>query len=187
MNKILTSSVILVAKTKTPGHYIFGAYKENDKATGFMRLPEDYKMFTEALTGEQTVMGFKTLQATPDDFPDDGRICVTHHPEKVNKGAIPASDIPEGIKIAKERAAERGKDRIYVIGGASIIRQCLEKNLLDEIKLTMVYDHYEEADHFVYLDLKIDEWNIEKDSGILISKHSKPENLKYRFYTLKRK
>lgn len=186
MKTIQVSSIILLARTETPHHYIFGAYKNNGEATSFVDLPEDHRMFVETLTDEQTVMGFKTLQATPQDFPDAGKICVTHHPKRVPAYAIAAKSIKEGIQIAKERATKVGKEKIYIIGGASIIKQCLQEGLLDEIKLTLVYDHLKKVDQFVYLNFTINKWNIDSDSGILIAKHSKPDKLHYRYYTLKK-
>lgn len=187
MKAILTSSIILLAETTDPHRYVFGAYDNQGKATGFVKLPEDHKMFIDTLVGEQTVMGAKTLDATPETFPDAGRICITHHPEKIRKKGIPAQSIEEGIQIAKQRAKEKNKNKIYVIGGAHIIAQCLEKNILDEIILTIVSDYYEEADRLVYLDFDIEKWDIIQDSGELISSESKPEKLKYRFYTLRKK
>lgn len=186
MNQIITSSVILIAQTEISNRYVFGAYNSNNEAVAFIKLPEDHQFFVNELTGEQTVIGFNTLMATPDDFPDDGRICITHHPKKIGENAIPATSIEEGIEIAKKRAVGRNKDRIYVIGGSSIIQQCLEKNLLDEIKLTVVKNYFDEAEYFVYLDFDLNQWKIKEDSGWLVSTDSKPENLEYRFYTLKK-
>ncbi len=181
---IVTSSIILLAKTDVPNRYIFGAYKNSGEATSFLQLPEDHKLFVETLTDQQTVMGRKTLQATPDDFPDAGRICITHYPNEINKGAIPAGSLSKGIEIAKRRAVKTGKNSVFVIGGASIIRQCLKEGLLDEICLTLTYDHQKPVSHPVYLDFTLKEWTIKEDSGILISKDSQPKNLKYRYLRL---
>lgn len=178
---ITTSSIILLAKTKQANKYIFGAYTDDGKATSFLKLPEDRKMFEETLVNRQTVMGRNTFNATPTDFPDAGRICITHHPEKVGDKGIPAATIKEGIAIAKKRAQKAGQNIIYVIGGANIIKQCLEENLLDEIKLTLTYDHRPNVENPVYLDFNLDNWNIAEDSGIMISKNSEPKDLKYRY------
>lgn len=186
MKNILTSSIILLSKSPDSQRFVFGAYDKEGNATRFVKLPEDHKMFVDTLVGEQTVMGIKTLNATPIDFPDDGRICITHHPEKVDKNAIPAQSIEEGIQIAKQRARDRNKSKIFVIGGASIIKQCIDKQLLDEVLLTVTDDYFSEADRLVYLDFSIADWLIEEDSGILVSSKSKPSNLHYRFYTLKK-
>lgn len=184
---IKTSSVILLAKTERLHQYIFGSYKDNGEATHFLKLPEDHKMFVETLTNQQTVMGHRTLQATPEDFPDAGRICVTHYPDDIGKGAIPAESLSKGIEIAKKRALKAGKKIIYVIGGASIMQQCLDQNLLDEICLTLAHDHQKPVSHPVYLDFAIENWSIKKDSGILISKDSEPADLRYQYLILEKK
>src|SRR5699024_3201335 len=124
-----TSAIILLAKTGDPQRYLFGAYDDERKATGFLDLPEDHQMFTETLVNRQTIMGRKTLKATPKDFPDAGRICVTHQPETVREDAIGTDSIPKAIEIAHRRAARAKQDMVYVIGGASILRQCIEQGL----------------------------------------------------------
>lgn len=184
MENIKVSAVILLAKTQNKNKYVFGAYK-NKEATGFVSLPEDHDRFVKILTGVQTIMGFNTLKATPKDFPDAGRICITHHPEKVESPALAVNSIEEGITMAKKRAQAADQNRVYVIGGASIIQQCLEKKLLDEIELTLVYDYYQEEDtDLVFLEFDLSKWTIKTDSGILISADSKPKNLAYTYYTL---
>lgn len=184
MPPILTSSIILLATTSENNRYIFGAYDNLGNATAFAKLPEDHKMFVETLRGQQTVMGVKTLLATPLDFPDGGRICITNHPEKVRNDAIPATSIEEGIAIAKERARKKNQKKIFVIGGASIIAQSLEKGILDEIILTVIYDHFHPVENPVFLNFEMDKWKIIEDSGVLISENSEPESLGYRYYRL---
>src|SRR5690625_5249667 len=110
-----TSSIILLAKTEKAQQYIFGAYKDNGEATGFVKLPEDHKMFLETLRNQQTIMGVKTLEATPKDFPDAGRICVSHHPDKVRPDAIGVNSISKGMDIASKRAVKAGKSKVFVI------------------------------------------------------------------------
>lgn len=187
MPTIITSSIILLATTDQPNEYLFGAYKENGEATSFLKLPEDHRFFVDRLRGKQTVMGRSTLEATPVDFPDGGRICITHHPDDLRSDAIPAKDIQEAIRLAKKRAEKSGDDRIYVIGGASIIKQAIEKGLLDEINLTLTYGHQENIPHPVYLSFNREEWTVKKDSGKKISESSVPKNLAYRFLVLQPK
>lgn len=166
---------------------MFGAYSDKGEAAGFLSLPEDHRRFVKMLTGRQTVMGFKTLEATPADFPDAGRICITHHPEKVNPPAIAAGSIAEGIEIAKQRASKTGQNVIYVIGGAEILTQCLEQQLLDEVELTLTEEYLDSAPNLIYLDFDLDDWEITDDSGILTSADSNPAHLQYRYLTLRKK
>lgn len=183
----IVSSVILLAQTEKHNKYIFGAYKDNGEATDFLQLPEDHKLFIDTIRGKQVVMGKETLMATPDNFPDGGRFCVTHHPETVGRKAIAVDSIPKAIEMAKMAANKQEQDRIYVIGGASIIGQCFENNLLDEMRLTLTYGHKENVLNPVFLNFDIEKWRIIEDSGILIAENSFPDHLRYRFLTLVRK
>lgn len=185
MKIIKTSSVILLAKTETEGKFLFGAYKDDGEATGFLSLPEDHGVFLKLLIGQQTIMGANTLKATPTDFPDAGRICVTHHPEKVKPPAIAVNSIQSAVELAKSRAENSGEDKVFVIGGAKLIKEFLDANLLDEIEMTLVYGHRKNVPNPVFLDFNFDRWEILKDSGILVSAASDPGNLKYRFLSLK--
>lgn len=187
MTEIITSCVILLAKTNQPNNYVFGAYKNSGEATGFVDLPEDHKRFVEILRNHQTIMGASTLKATPDDFPDGGRYCVTHHPENVGHKAKAVDSIERGIALAKVQAAKIGQKRVFVVGGASIIEQCLEKNLLDEIELTLTHDHQKQIPNPVYLQFDLASWEIVEDSGILVSKDSDPKDLKFQYLLLKPK
>lgn len=185
MNSIKTSAVILLSETETEGKYLFGAYNEEGVAVSFLSLPEDHGVFVKLLIGQQTIMGANTLKATPENFPDGGRICVTHHPENVKPPAMAVKNIEEAVQLAKERAKRAGEESVYVIGGASLIGQCLEESILDEIELTLVYGHKKEVQHPVYLDFDFKKWEILKDSGLLTSEVSEPKGLEYRFLTLK--
>lgn len=185
MKNIITSAVVLLAETETMGKYLFGAYNDKGEAISFLSLPEDHGVFIKLLIGQQTIMGANTLKATPDIFPDGGRICVTHHPENVKLPAIAAKNIEEAIELAKERAEKRGENKVYVIGGANLMKQCLEENLLEEIELTLTFGHKKDVQNPVYLDFNLENWKIIKDSGLLTSEVSEPKKLNYRFLTLR--
>lgn len=186
LSRIQTSSVILLAQTPISNRYLFGAYKNNGEATRFLSLPEDHERFVRILTGEQTLMGRKTWEATPADFPDAGRVCITHHPENIKKGTLVVENITQGITLAKERALKTEKSSIFIVGGASIIQQCLAQDLLDEIHLTLAYDHQKQVSNPVYLDFKQENWNLKEDSGLLLSKRSSPKNIRYRYLLLQK-
>lgn len=185
MKNIITSAIILLAQTNEKNKYLFGSYKDNGEATSFLKLPEDHKRFVDILRNQQTIMGASTLKATPEDFPDSGRFCVTHHPEAVHKNAVAVNSIQKGIELAKEKAKKEGNQCVFVIGGASIIKQCLEQNLLDKIELTLTYAHQKNVENPVYLEFDFTKWEILKDSGKMISKTSNPKKLNYRFLTIK--
>lgn len=181
---IKIKAIILLAESGLLNQYIFGAYKDNGEATSFVKLPEDHQRFVEILTGQQTIMGRKTFDATPDDFPDAGRIVITHQPEEINSPGIGVKNLETALDLATKRAKKNGQKEIWIVGGASIIQQCIEENLLDEIKLTLTYAHIENVSNPVYLSFDLDNWEIKSDSGILIAENSEPKNLKYRYLDL---
>lgn len=181
---IKVSSIILLAETRNKRQFLFGAYDDNGNATGFLDLPEDHEKFVETLKGQQTIMGRKTLEATPEDFPDGGRICITHHTDDLTKGAVGAKTIEEAIDIAKERAVKAGQDRVYIIGGASIIEQAIAKEVLQEIQLTLAYDHQKEVSNPVYLNFKMPKWDAVEYSNLKVSENSNPKNIRYKYFTL---
>lgn len=183
-SSIKTKAIILLAESDKPNQYIFGAYKNNGEATSFVKLPEDHQRFVDLLTHRQTIMGHKTFQATPKNFPDAGRIVITHYPEKIDAPGIGVKNIQEAIDLAKKRAKKEDQNEIFIVGGASIIQQFIEENLLDEILLTLTYAHQENITNPVYLSFDLTNWEIKNDSGMLTSEKSDPRNLKYRYLDL---
>ena len=73
-----------------------------------------------------------------------------------------------------------GKSKKHSYTSPAIIHrnQCLGKQLLDEIKLTLIYSH-EEMKNAVYLNFDFNNWCPDQDSGLLISKDVKSEDLAY--------
>ena len=63
---------------------------------------------------------------------------VTHHPpqEWVKQGS-PFTFITEGVASAIERAQQVASDKQVVVGGTTIVRQCLQAGLLDEIHIDL--------------------------------------------------
>ncbi|WP_109507607.1 dihydrofolate reductase family protein [Nocardioides speluncae] len=71
-----------------------------------------------------------------------GRPCfvATHRPhENVDRGPTSFEFVTDGVPetVAKARAAAGGKD-VIVVGGASVVQQCLAAGLVDEMRLHVV-------------------------------------------------
>jgi dihydrofolate reductase len=91
---------------------------------------------------------------------------VTHRPqEPVVKGDTTFIFVTEGIAAAIARAAEAAGDkRVYVMGGASIVRQSLQSGLVDQLRLnvapillgagTALFDHLDGPVHLERLDVR---------------------------------
>ncbi len=63
---------------------------------------------------------------------------VTHHPpQEWVKAVSPFTFITEGVASAVERAQRVAGDKQVVVGGTTIVRQCLQAGLLDEIHIDL--------------------------------------------------
>ncbi|MFS0852330.1 dihydrofolate reductase [Microbacterium sp. 179-I 3D4 NHS] len=82
-------------------------------------VPEDLAHFKEVTVGSPVVMGRKTWDSLPERFrPLPGRenIVVTRQQDWTADGARRAATVSEAV---------RGKDRVWIIGGAEIFRQVI--------------------------------------------------------------
>ncbi len=121
-------------------------------------IPSDMKRFREITTGNVVVMGRKTLESFPNQGPLENRINIvlTKDISFKMKGVI-------AVHSMEELEAELSKydsDRIYVIGGATVYEQLIDK--CDTLLITRI-DYAYEADTFFP---KIDEskWKIVSES-----------------------
>lgn len=107
------------------------------------RLPEDTKFFRDTTRGACVIMGRLTYESIGRPLPNRRNIIVSRsadfHPD--------GTEVFTSLEQAME-AAKTGEEDIFIIGGASIYRQALEKELADELILTEVDNEYPEADTF---------------------------------------
>lgn len=82
---------------------------------------EDMGFFKERTKGGRVIMGTNTLKSIGHPLPDRVNYVITHHPENLPAGTIPAVDLAEFLeKVSKD------EEIYYVIGGASIYAQALD-------------------------------------------------------------
>ena len=73
-------------------------------------------------------MGRKTWESLPRrPLPGRLNVVLTRQPESEAAGAVVCNDFAEAIEIAREQAAEDGKDEVCVIGGADLFTLALPK------------------------------------------------------------
>ncbi len=66
-------------------------------------------------------------------------VIVTHNvPQEWVKEGSPFTFVTDGVESAIEKAREIAGDKMVVIGGASILKQCIKLGLVDEIHLDLV-------------------------------------------------
>lgn len=109
-------------------------------------IPEDLKLFKELTTNKTIVMGKNTWNSLPKKpLPNRRNVVLTHNPiENVEC----YSSIEEIVRNVKED--------IYVIGGAQVYKEFLDKELVDRIFVSEVKNSYSGDTYFPKIDN--DEW-----------------------------
>lgn len=116
--------------------------KDNDIPWHF---PEDLEHFKNTTMGFPVVMGRSTYESLPESFrPLPGRtnIVLTRSSFETDESVKIANSLGEAWSLAEET----GKEKVFIIGGASIYRQTLDK--ADRMILTEVHGEYEGDTYF---------------------------------------
>jgi len=121
--------------------------------------PEDLKHFRKLTTGYPVVMGRKTYFSLPKDY----------RPLSKRKNIVLTRsdvDVPDEVSVANSfeeawHVAEKtGKDKVFVIGGASIYEQSLE--IADKMIITEIHGEHDGDTYFPEWDE--DNWEeVERD------------------------
>jgi dihydrofolate reductase len=117
------------------------------------RIPDDISLFKSITDNNTVLMGRKTWDSIPLKFrPLKNRhnIVITKNPDPYIP--LPAHSLMRGLEIAQELG-----NIVYVIGGESIYRQCLDIGIVDNIFASEIYQSYEGDTFFPKLDSN---WNI---------------------------
>lgn len=104
-------------------------------------IPDDLRRFKELTTGHTVIMGENTYYSIGRPLPNRTNIVVTLNQSLELPGCIVAHSIDEAFQMAREQESEE----VFVIGGASIYKQCLP--LIERLYLTLVQGTHE-ADTF---------------------------------------
>lgn len=117
-------------------------------------LPEDMARFKEETTGHPVIMGRRTyegiLEGLGEPLPERTSIVLTGGDLKTPEGVERARDLEEAIRKAERDARERGVDRVYVAGGATVYEALLPA--ADRLVLTRVEGEVEGDTYFPEID-----------------------------------
>lgn len=104
-------------------------------------ISEDMKRFAAKTRGHVVIMGRKTYESIGRPLPHRTNIVVTRSADYAAEGCKVYHSVDEALQKAKDIETEE----IFVIGGAEIYRQAIDK--ADRLYLTIVEGEYE-ADTF---------------------------------------
>jgi dihydrofolate reductase len=106
-------------------------------------LPADLKHFKNLTTGHAILMGRKTYESIGRPLPNRRNIVITRQPIQL-EGCEVVNSIDEAMAICD------GEEEVFVIGGAEIYKQTLER--CHRIYLTRVNQHFEGDAYFPELN-----------------------------------
>lgn len=118
-------------------------------------LSEDLKLFKAHTTGNIVIMGRKTFDSIGRPLPNRRNIVVSKSIREDEKAA--------GVEYFPDldhalAAAQEGEGRIFIIGGASIYHQMIEK--ADRLYISLVDGDFEGDTYFP--EIKDDVWKVVK-------------------------
>lgn len=112
------------------------------------KSPSDLAQFKAITEGYPIIMGRKTFDSLPGILPKRKHIVISNSEVGHNSNVSYYSSIESAIQQCNKNS---GIDKVFIIGGASIYRQALELDLVDELLITHM--NWEgEADTFLRLD-----------------------------------
>lgn len=106
--------------------------------------PEDLKHFKEKTTSHSVIMGRKTYFSLPKNYrplPNRKNIVLSRSDPELPDEVELANSLEEAWGIAEEFS-----DKTFIIGGANIYEQTLDK--ADKIVLTRIHEEYEGDTYF---------------------------------------
>jgi dihydrofolate reductase len=121
------------------------------------RLSADLRRFRRLTTGHAIVMGRKTYESLGRPLPERTNIVVTRQADFAPPGVLVVHSIDAAIEQA--RKVHGDDSEIFIIGGAEIYRQTLDR--ADRLYLTRVHTDVEGDTH---LQLDLDEWRLVEES-----------------------
>ena len=130
MNNSKISIIVCVAKDR-------GIGKDNKL---LFDLPEDLKYFHKVTKRHPVIMGYNTYKSIGRPLKERHNIVISRDDEKI-PGYIVASSLDDAV----EKAQKLEQDEIFIIGGAKIYEQAIER--ADKLYITEV-DTKLEADTF---------------------------------------
>lgn len=141
--------------------------------------------FKKITTGNVVIMGRNTFESLPNKAPLPNRVNIIitsdkNYHIKSNENTYMASSIEDAVNLCKSLFNDK---KCYVIGGASIYKQFLSLNMVDEMFLTIVDDNTEGDVKANFFNDAINNWSINYESEMQTDKKT---TLKFKFLYMKK-
>ncbi|MEJ8574325.1 dihydrofolate reductase [Microbaculum marinum] len=91
------------------------------------RLPSDLRYFKSVTMGKPVIMGRKTFESIGRPLPGRDNIVVTRRTGFTAPDVTVAYSLDEAVTLAEGFARARGLDEVFIIGGAQIYAEALDR------------------------------------------------------------
>ncbi|MFZ4461850.1 MAG: dihydrofolate reductase [Patescibacteria group bacterium] len=112
---------------------------------------EDLKHFKESTKGHTVIMGRKTFDSIGKALPDRRNIVLSR-----NSDSIKGAEVFDSIESILASFENTDMGRVFVIGGAEIYRQFLERDLADELWISHIPGTHEGDVYFPFYTNKFE-------------------------------
>ena len=130
--------------------------KDNDL---IWHLPADLKRFKKVTTGHAIIMGRKTFESIGKPLPNRRSIIITRNILYKKEGCEVVHSLEDAIKLIQDQ------EHAFIIGGAQIYREAIEKKLVDQLDITKVHQNFD-ADVF-FPTLELSSWEVISEETFL--------------------
>jgi dihydrofolate reductase len=120
--------------------------KDNDL---IWHLPADLKRFKKITSGNFILMGRNTFESIGNPLPNRTTIIITRNKNYYKDGCLIANSLEQAIEMASK------EKQIFIIGGAQIYKEAIEKNVIDTLDITHVHKEFDADVFFPEIDLGI--------------------------------
>lgn len=112
--------------------------KDNDL---IWHLPADLRRFKKITSGHTIIMGRNTFESIGKPLPNRRSIIITRNISYKKDGCDVVHSLEEAIELIKDQK------NAFIIGGAQIYKEAIEKKLVDQLDITKVHQNFD-ADVF---------------------------------------
>lgn len=123
------------------------------------KSPSDLKNFKEITENGIIIMGRKTFESLPKLLPNRKHIVITRKDKNnlvsTNSEVLFYSSIEEALDDCRNKEIER----VFIIGGSSIYKQVIDKDLINELYITSI-NWTGTADKF-FPKIDLNDWDLE--------------------------
>ncbi len=120
-------------------------------------LGEDMEFFKQTTRGHYVIMGRKSFESIPPKFrplPNRVNVILSRNEDYMVEECYTCASLEEALTLAHEN----GEEKVFIIGGAQIYAQALEKGLVDQMYITHVDAAFADADAF-FPQVDYTRWN----------------------------